>query len=284
LGEEVSDANFQPIRQHDRRVASKHLKGTIDDASPNSEVMGSSAQRRRGGARVLAIPLAIVLVVTGVFVTVVIRYLDRPTSAISIRASGIPANVSTSMANLMALSPVPNRPAPPFTLTDQNGRRISLGALKGRAVVLEFMDPHCVDICPLVAQEFVDAYRDLGSAKSRVVFAAVNVNPGFVSVADVAGFSREHQLDTIPSWHFFTGPVSELSKVWREYGIAVEVRRHKGDIVHTSVVEFIDSHGRERFIASPGDDHTAQGTAYLPGDQITAWGRGIALVVKPLST
>jgi peroxiredoxin len=46
----------------------------------------------------------------------------------------------------MGLSPVPARPAPGFTLTDQDGRTMSLSSFRGRAVVLEFMDPHCTDI------------------------------------------------------------------------------------------------------------------------------------------
>ena len=38
------------------------------------------------------------------------------------------------------------------------------------------MDPHCADICPIVSQEFLAAYRDLGAAASHAVFVAVNVN------------------------------------------------------------------------------------------------------------
>lgn len=41
-----------------------------------------------------------------------------------------------------------------------------------RAVILEFMDTHCVDICPIVSQEFVDAYHDLGATASHAVFLA----------------------------------------------------------------------------------------------------------------
>ena len=47
---------------------------------------------------------------------------------------------------------------------------------RGKVVVLEFMDPHCTDIYPIVSQEFIDAYHDLGRAAGDVVFAAVNVN------------------------------------------------------------------------------------------------------------
>ena len=92
------------------------------------------------------------------------------------RVSGIPASVSTSLANLMVLSPLPGIRAPGFTLTDQNGHALSLASLRGKVVVLQFMDPHCTDICPIVSAEFVKAYHDLGPLASKVVFAAVNVN------------------------------------------------------------------------------------------------------------
>ena len=138
------------------------------------------------------------------------------------RPSGIPASIPDSQVNLMELSPVPVRPAPGFTLTDQDGRVLPLSAFRGKVVVLEFMDPHCTDICPIVSAEFTDAYRDLGRQAGQVVFAAVNVNQYHHAVADVAAYSRAHQLTSIPSWHFFTGPVPRLRAVWNAYNIAVQ--------------------------------------------------------------
>jgi cytochrome oxidase Cu insertion factor (SCO1/SenC/PrrC family) len=198
------------------------------------------------------------------------------------RPSGIPASVSLPTINLMGLSPVPAKAAPGFRLTDQDGRTLALSSLRGKVVVLNFMDPHCTDICPLVSQEFVDARRDLGKAAGQVVFAAVNVNQFFNRVSDMAAYSNEHQLSSIPSWHFFTGPVSSLQATWRDYNVAVEAPNPNADIVHTSVMYFIGPDGRERYIAVPMDDKTASGTAYLPPAQITAWGQGIAQIAGSL--
>lgn len=198
------------------------------------------------------------------------------------RVSGIPASVNTSLANLMALTPVPEQAAPGFTLTDQEGRTLSLASFKGRAVVLEFMDPHCTDICPIASREFIDAYRDLGSAATRVVFVAVNVNAYYHGVADVAAYSREQRLNTIPSWHFLTGPASSLQAAWRAYGVYVQAPNRNADIVHTSVIYFIDPAGHERFAASPMVDRKRNGTAYLPLAQQADWGHGIALITRQL--
>jgi cytochrome oxidase Cu insertion factor (SCO1/SenC/PrrC family) len=176
--------------------------------------------------------------------------------------------VSTQLAALMQLSPVPPQAAPGFTLADQHGRTLSLASLRGHAVVLEFMDPHCTDICPIVSGEFIDAYHDLGAAAARATFVAVNVNPYYRSTGAMAAYTREHGLDTLPSWHFLTGTLASLRAVWRAYGIVVEAPSRNADVIHPSEMFFIDPAGRERYVAVPADDHTAADNSYLPAGQL----------------
>ena len=261
-------------------------KSSAPDETENAGNMASEKWRMTGRFQLSRLNVAMVsaaLVATIVFTFVLVTHLNQNNQIPNVRVSGIPSTVSTPLANLMSLSPVPPRSAPGFRLTDQKGRNISLLSFRGKDVVLEFMDPHCVDICPLVSQEFVDAFHDLGVTSTHVVFLAVNVNQYFASVANVAAYSNEHQLDSIPSWHFFTGTTGALHAVWRDYGVAVEASNPRADIVHTSVIFFIDSRGRERYIAVPEADHTSKGVAFLPAESLISWGRGIALVVKSLS-
>ncbi len=233
----------------------------------------------------LVLPLVLALVVTVAVAGTAIVVLSRRTTAPpALRVSGLPAAVTTGEADLMALSPVPNRPAPTFTLTDQNGRRISLASFRGRPVVLNFMDPHCVDICPLVAQELRYAEADLTGAARDTVFIAVNVNPFAHSVADVAAFSRTHLLTAIRTWHYFTGPVSALQSVWRAYGVEVRAPSASADVIHTSITYFIDPAGHERYVASPLVDHRASGAAFLPTNTMQAWGKGIAAIAESLAS
>jgi cytochrome oxidase Cu insertion factor (SCO1/SenC/PrrC family) len=212
---------------------------------------------------------------------VVVRVREHQDSGLG-RPAGIPASVPTQLAELMRLSALPVSTAPGFTLTDQNGRSVSLASLRGKVVVLEFMDPHCTDICPIVSQEFVDAYHDLGSDASRVVFAAINVNRYHLRVADVAAFSREHELTTIPTWQFLTGSYPALRAVWHAYDIVVYAPSPNADVIHSSDIYFIDPAGKERFEASPIVDHTSKGSAYLPAVQLASWGRGIALMARQM--
>jgi cytochrome oxidase Cu insertion factor (SCO1/SenC/PrrC family) len=245
----------------------------------------SQPAARPGGVLRLVLICTALTVLLGAAVAIPAYLISRhhQTSATQPRVSGIPAEVSTGLANLMTLSPQPRTPAPGFTLTDQDGHRLSLASLRGKVVVLQFMDPHCTDICPIVSQEYVRAYHELGPLASKVVFAAVNVNIYHAGVQDMAKFSRAEGLTTIPDWHFFTGPTPQLRSVWSGYHIEVQAPNPNADIVHTSAVYFIDPAGRERYIASPMVDHTKSGTAYLPAKQIVSWGHGIALIARHLA-
>ncbi len=56
-----------------------------------------------------------------------------------------------------------NRPAPAFSLTDQHGRNVSLASLRGKVVLLTFLDDTCSTDCPVIAQEFRLAGHLLGA-------------------------------------------------------------------------------------------------------------------------
>ncbi len=249
--------------------------GAAVDPAPGAQA-GLPARRSRRRAWLTLGVVAALLAGISSYVVYELASAHNASYGANIRPSRIPPNISTSLANLMQLSPLPGVRAPGFTFTDQRGHTMSLASLRGKVVVLEFMDPHCTDICPIVSQEFVDAYHELGANAGKVVFAAINVNQYHATVADMHAFSAAHQLTTIPSWHFFTGPIPALETAWHNYNIQVEAPNPNADIIHTSSVYFIDSRGAERYLATPMADHTANGTAYLPPGQIAAWAGAIA--------
>jgi len=224
--------------------------------------------------------LAVLAASTFVFVTLHGRSASHPSA--SIRVSGLPPSLPTATADLMAASPVPNTPAADFALTDQRSATITMSGLKGKVVVVEFFDPHCTDVCPIVSQELVDANNDLGPSRSDVVFVAVNVNQFHLGVADVQVFSAEHSLNSIPSWHFLTGSLAALQAAWQAYGVDVRAPSPTADIQHSDYVYFIDRQGRMRYMADPSVDHRADGASYLPGGQLAAWGSGIAILARSL--
>lgn len=174
-------------------------------------------------------------------------------------------------ASLMGLTQV-QKQAPNIQLVDQNGKTVSLSDFHGKTVVLEFMDPVCTDICPVVSQEFVQADKILGNRSRQVVFIAVNVNQYHESVADVKKFSDAHGLSKLDNWYFLTGSTSQLQRIWKDYNIYVKPSP-SGDVQHSSVMYFIDKNGREQALADPNNNQS----------KITDWANGIARVTEQLA-
>jgi hypothetical protein len=69
-----------------------------------------------------------------------------------------------------------NFPAKPFILTDQHGQAVSLASLRGKVVLLTFLDPVCTTDGPLIAQEFRAAGQLLG-ASSKVEWSRSSPTP-----------------------------------------------------------------------------------------------------------
>jgi cytochrome oxidase Cu insertion factor (SCO1/SenC/PrrC family) len=111
--------------------------------------------------------------------------------------------------------------APSFTLTDQNGRQISLASLRGKVILLTFLSSRCASTdCHLIAQEFRQAGTLLGDGSRHVELVAVNLNPLNTGVAYTQAFDRREGLAGVPNWLYLTGSLAQLRPVWHSYGIA----------------------------------------------------------------
>lgn len=133
--------------------------------------------------------------------------------------------------------------APAFRLTDQGGRQVSLASLRGKVILLTFLDPVCTDQCPLIAQEFRAASQLLGPAASRVELVAIVANPIYRQLAYTRAFDRQEHLGTLPNWLYLTGSLPQLRHVWQDYGIGVQVVPGGQMIGHSELVFVIGKHG-----------------------------------------
>jgi cytochrome oxidase Cu insertion factor (SCO1/SenC/PrrC family) len=111
-----------------------------------------------------------------------------------------------------------NYPAPAFRLTGQHGRPVSLASLRGKVVLLTFLDPACTTSCT-AAQEFRAAGRLLGASSRDVALVAITLSPSYRSAAVIGAFNRRERLDTVPNWQFLTGSLPQLQRVWQAYSV-----------------------------------------------------------------
>jgi cytochrome oxidase Cu insertion factor (SCO1/SenC/PrrC family) len=157
-------------------------------------------------------------------------------------------------------SGVVNRSAPPFSLTDQRGRTVTLASLHGKVVLLTFLDDTCTTDCPLIAQEFRLAGQLLGADARRVELVAINYNPLFTQVSYIRAFDRQEGLDRVPNWLYLTGSQAQLRQVWSRYGVPVEILPAGSMIGHGDYAFVIDQAGHLRrllgFSTGPGTQAT----------------------------
>jgi protein SCO1 len=146
----------------------------------------------------------------------------------------------------------PGARAPDFTLTAEDGRRVSSAGLRGRTVVYTFIYSHCRDTCPATVQSIRGALDDLGH---DVPVLGVSVDPGNDTAASARRFVNEQRMTG--RMQFLLGTEAQLAPVWKAFGIAPQ----RGNLDHSSYVVLVDGAGRQR-IGFPFDVLTPEGLAH----------------------
>ena len=157
--------------------------------------------------------------------------------------AGLASGIANAAPNSEALPTI--GPAPAFTLTAQDERRLSLGDLRGKVVVLTFIYTTCTDTCPLLTAKMAALQPRLGSDfAQRVSFVSVTVDPERDTPAMLKGYGTAHGV-RFDGWAFLTGTPAEIREVAKRYGVFYK-RTARGDVDHTFLTSLIDARGRLR--------------------------------------
>lgn len=133
------------------------------------------------------------------------------------------------------------KPVPDFTLRDQDGKRVTLGDLRGKIVLVTFLYTHCPDICPLIAANLDAAVRSLESGQRQDVrILAISVDPKRDTRAQVRSYVKVHRL--LPQFRYLIGTKRELTVVWRKFDVQA-VARDPELVDHTAYTLLVDPSG-----------------------------------------
>ncbi|GAC1424054.1 MAG: hypothetical protein NVS4B1_34800 [Ktedonobacteraceae bacterium] len=132
--------------------------------------------------------------------------------------------------------------APNFTLTDQNGKQVSLSQFKGHPVVLTFLYTHCPDQCPLTAERLHSSMVALGSDATKVGVIAVSTDPNGDTLQAAQKFTLQHNMQDY--WHYLIGTQQTLTPIWTAYNVYAQGQQQSVD--HTLAIYIIDKQGHER--------------------------------------
>ena len=155
-----------------------------------------------------------------------------------LRAAATPVALALPELHGQAVWAAGERPAPPFTLRDQRGVSVSLGALRGRPVLLTFLGSRCGSGCAPEARRLASVLRRL-PAVERPTLVIVSLDPQGDTPAAIDRAMRRWGLGAGPQWHWLTASRARLVPVWRTYGVSARS-------AHRLRIFLIDGRGDER--------------------------------------
>ncbi len=137
-------------------------------------------------------------------------------------------------------------PAPGFALSSQDGKPVSLAALRGKVVVVAFIFTGCSSICPLLTQKMVQVQDALGADfGTKVAFVSITLDPEHDTPQALQDYARAWGAKRA-GWSFLTGPPETVAEVTRQYGVFAAQKQDGGGIDHTQLTSIVDAEGALR--------------------------------------
>jgi protein SCO1 len=137
----------------------------------------------------------------------------------------------------------PRLKAPETTLENYNGQTVSLGAMRGKPLLVTFLYTHCPDVCPLIASHLGLVLRDLGPKANGVHVVAISVDPRGDTPQTVHKFLADRDL--VGKMDYLIGDPQQLGPVWEAWNVGSEVEASNPEyIAHSALVYGISSSGR----------------------------------------
>ena len=151
-------------------------------------------------------------------------------------------------------------------LTDQNGRHLTLGSLRGKTIVLAPLLTMCQETCPMTSENLHQAAQAAQAARSsgspgKVVFVELTVDPARDTVSRMHAYAKLY--GALPNWLLVTGKPAQVTAMWKALGVSTEkvpteepVRDwmsgkmvdHPYDVHHQDVVVIVGPGGDLRWI------------------------------------
>jgi protein SCO1 len=134
------------------------------------------------------------------------------------------------------------KPAPEFTLTKQDGKRLALKDFRGKVLAITFIYASCTDTCPLLTAKIADIQNRLGPAfGEKVYFVSITVDTERDTPEVLKRYAEAHKANPL-GWAFLTGTQAEIRDVAKRYGIYYK-KTPRGDVDHTFLTSLVDQRG-----------------------------------------
>lgn len=107
---------------------------------------------------------------------------------------------------------------PEFRLRHYDGRVVRSQGLRGKIVLVTFLDSQCDETCPILASRIADGLDRLDARERREVIAvAISTDPAEDTPESVRAFLEKQ--GALGELLYLTGPQDEMQALWKRFGI-----------------------------------------------------------------
>jgi len=152
---------------------------------------------------------------------------------------------------IAGIGPQPQPTGGPFSLIDQEGRRVTDKDFRGKWMLIYFGFTRCPDACPTTLNEMAGALEKLGPIAQKLQPIFITIDPARDTPAELKQYTAAFDSRILG----LSGTATEIAEVARAYRITYarrampEVNDYAMD--HTSVMTLVDPAGR--FVIRFGD-------------------------------
>jgi protein SCO1/2 len=134
------------------------------------------------------------------------------------------------------------KPAPEFTLRNQDGKRLALKDLRGKVLAVTFIFASCPDTCPLLTAKMAGIQNRLGpDFGPKIYFISITVDPERDTPDALKRYAGAFKVN-LAGRAFLTGTPAEIRDVAKRYGIYAK-KTSRGDVDHTFLTSLVDQGG-----------------------------------------
>ncbi|MEI8292857.1 MAG: SCO family protein [bacterium] len=131
---------------------------------------------------------------------------------------------------------------PPFQLTDQTGRTITLDDLKGKIWAANFIFTRCKGPCPITGQRMQELANRLKKTRGQVELVSFTVDPEYDSSEVLSLFSKQQGAEP-DVWKFLTGTPDAIQKIVVNGLLQPIAKEPDGVPAHSTRIVIVDGAG-----------------------------------------
>jgi protein SCO1/2 len=153
---------------------------------------------------------------------------------------GVPSEAGVTPGGLARFATVPD-----FSLTDRSGARVSLGDLKGKVWLADFIYTSCPDSCPMLSSRLAEWQKEI-LATGDVRLVSFSVDPSHDSPEVLQRYATRFAASD--RWFFLTGDKAQVAQIARKgflLGLENDPRTSGSSpgISHSTKIALVDKGG-----------------------------------------